>query len=48
MDIVVCSDKEEAKRIMDEIGMKYILDWEFIDDGKVKIFVDAKWKTKAE
>lgn len=37
VDTILCSNKEEAKRIVDGIGAKYIEDFEFYENGKVRV-----------
>lgn len=45
-DTLLCSDKEEAKKYIDNIGSQYIEDWEFLENGKVKLFLKEGWKNE--
>ena len=39
MDTLLCSNKEEAKLYIDNIGGQYIEDWEFLENGKIKLYL---------
>lgn len=41
-DTILCIDKEDAKRAVDSIGCRYIDDFEFLDNGKVRILLNCK------
>lgn len=43
-DTVLCSDKEDAKQFIDSIDEQYIDDFEFLDNGKVRILLNCKVK----
>lgn len=34
---ILCRDKEEAKRVLDEIGFDKVDDWEFLENGAILI-----------
>lgn len=40
-DTVLCSDKEDAKEVIDSIGGQYVDDWEFLPNGKVRILLNC-------
>lgn len=41
-DTILCHDKEEAKQVIDSIGARYIEDWEFLDNGKVRLILNCR------
>ena len=41
-----CKDKEEAKKIIDDIGHRLVADWDFLPDGRVKLYLEPAWNTK--
>lgn len=43
-DTILCADKEDAKDAVDAIGCEFIDDWEFLDNGKVKLILKDGWK----
>lgn len=46
MDTLICRDKEDAKKYIDAIGGENIEDWEFLENGKVKIILKDGWKNE--
>lgn len=45
-DTLLCSNKEDAKNAIDNIGSEYIEDWESLQNGKIKLFLKKGWKGK--
>lgn len=43
-DTILCSDKEDAKKTLDAIGMRFVEDWEYLEDGKVRLILADGWK----
>lgn len=43
-DTLLCKDKEDAKRAIDNIGSQFIEDWEFLESGEVRLFLKEGWK----
>lgn len=41
-DAILCRDKEDAIRAISDIGMANIEDWEYIEDGKIRIILNCK------
>lgn len=41
-DSILCSNKDEAKEVIEAIGGKYISDWEYLPHGKVRINLNCK------
>lgn len=44
MDTIVCSNKEDAKTLIDRVGCEHIRDWTFLDDGSIKMWFDCSLK----
>lgn len=44
--IRTCQDKEEAKSIIDKVGARFVADWEFLPDGKVKLLLEPNYQTR--
>lgn len=41
-DTILCSDKKDAMNCISNIGAQYIDDWEFLPEGKVRIYLNCK------
>lgn len=39
-DSILCSDKEEAKGVIDAIGAEFIDEFEYLEGGEVKIYLN--------
>lgn len=46
MDTLICSDKKDAKKYIDNIGCEYIEEWEFLENGEVKLILKDGWIEK--
>jgi len=40
LDSILCSNKEEAHKVIDEFS-GHVIDWEFLENDKVRIYVDS-------
>lgn len=47
-DTLLCADKEDAKNCIDNIESQWIDDWQFLDGGKVRLFLKDGWKGKTD
>ena len=47
-DTLLCSDKEDAKKYVDNIGAKFITDWEFLDNGEVRLYLKDGWRKESK
>lgn len=41
-DTIICHDKKDAHRVLGEIGIQNVKDWEFLEEGKVKLILNCK------
>ena len=41
IDSILCANREEAHKVMDALGTN-LIDWEFMENGKIKIYFDHK------
>lgn len=48
VDTILCSDKEDAKNAICNIGLEYIDDWEYLPNGKVLIVLNCQLKDIAD
>lgn len=39
-DTILCHDKKDAKDTIDAIGCANIVDWEYLDNGKVLLILE--------
>lgn len=44
VDTILCHDKEDAKKVIDDIGSKVIEDWEYLEDGKIRLILNCELK----
>lgn len=47
-DTILCHDKQDAKNYIDAIGGEHIEDWEFLENGKVRLILNCKLSEIAE
>lgn len=48
MDTLLCSDKEDAKNAIDNIGGQFVDDWEFLENGNVRLYLKEGWKNNEQ
>ena len=39
-DTITCSDKQDAFNVIDNLGGEKVIDWEFLEDGKIRLIVE--------
>jgi len=42
VDTILCKDKKDAHRVIDDIGHTHIADWEFLEAGKIRLILDCR------
>lgn len=39
-DTITCADKQDAFDVIDNLGGENVIDWEFLEDGKIRLIVE--------
>lgn len=43
MDTLICHNKKDAHKAIDNIGGQFIEDWEYLPEGKIKLILRQGW-----
>lgn len=41
-DTILCADKDDAIRVIDSVGSEHIDDWEYLENGNIRIYLNCK------